>query len=32
MFAILRPVLAAEEVRQQALIAWVERGMVASPN
>ena len=30
--AIVRPVLAAGEVRQQALIAWAEGGMVASPN
>jgi|SRR5438046_719794 len=29
---ILRPAFAAGEVRQQALIAWVEGGMVASPN
>src|ERR1700674_4863730 len=32
MFIILRPALAAGEVCQQALIAWVEGGMVASPN
>jgi hypothetical protein len=32
MFVILRPALAAGKVRQQALIARVTGGMVASPN
>lgn len=32
MFVILRPSFAAGEIRQQALIARVTGGMVASPN